>query len=381
MLRRNSPVRVSFALASAATALTLTLGVVLVPQGQEPGTPRAAADLVGAPVAERVTTTSRDSERATAAPAADEVTESDVTTAGPDAAPVSGGSRGSDTGRGSGAADLPAYTVQDSGKPITELPALRVRTSDQVLRKLPPGPVPGDPFTFQIGTLNILGSQHARNGTGRAAALAGAIAGRGVDLVGLQEVQDDQLAVLRARLDGYSIWPGQSLGNQGVRLQIAFRDSLFEMVDSGSITTVFDFQQRPVPWVTLRERATGAEFHVIDVHNSPGGQEAGRDSATGEEIGLINSLKSTGKPVFIMGDTNEHTEFACRVAAATGMVGSNGLNASGGCNAGAGPIKIDHVLGVGGVDFSDHVVDYGAPVAASTDHAFVHATVTVTPGG
>lgn len=266
---------------------------------------------------------------------------------------------------------------------LVRVPPYKVAKTRQSIEKIPPGPpppVPGDPFSFRIGTLNILGSQHRGGGTSRASALAGAIQGRGVDIVGMQEVQDDQLAVLQNQLSGYTIWPGQSLGNQGVRLQVAWRDSMFSLVGTGSITTTFDHQQRPIPWVLLEERATGGQFYVIDVHNSPRDQEGDRDAATGEEIALINQLQGTGKPVFIVGDMNEHTEFFCRVAASTGMVGSNGASYSGGCNTGAGPIKIDWIMGSGGeVDFSGHVVDYGDPIRYATDHAFVHADVRVAP--
>ncbi|MDP2772701.1 MAG: endonuclease/exonuclease/phosphatase family protein, partial [Nocardioides sp.] len=267
-----------------------------------------------------------------------------------------------------------------SGKTsLVRIPPYKVVKAPPTIEKLPPGPVPGDPFSFRLGTLNILGSQHRGGGTSRASALAGAIQGRGVDIVGLQEVQDDQLRVLQSQLGGYTIWPGQGLGNQGVRLQIAWRDSLFSLQDTGSITTTFDHQQRPIPWVLLQHRATQGEFYVIDIHNSPRDQERDRDAATGEEIALINQLRSTGKTVFIVGDTNEHTEFFCRVAASTGMVGSNGAYYSGGCNTGAGPIKIDWIMGGGEVDFSGHVVDYGSPIRSATDHAFVHAEVRVTP--
>jgi endonuclease/exonuclease/phosphatase family metal-dependent hydrolase len=270
-----------------------------------------------------------------------------------------------------------ARTEAVSGLVAPKAPPYRLKSAGAPLRRVPPGPVPGDPFTFQVGTLNVQGSQHRANGTGRAALHASTILGRGVDLVGFQEVQDDQLGVLRARLPGWTIWPGQALGNQGVRLQIGWRDDLFELVDTGSITTTFDHQSRPIPYVLLRDRATTGEFWVIDLHNSPRDQEADRDGATGAQIALVNQLKATGKPVLLMGDTNEKTEFGCRVSAATGMIGSNGATPSS-C-VGAGPIKIDKIMGVGGVAFSGHVVDYGAPVRAATDHAFVRATVTVTP--
>lgn len=385
MLRRPPLSRTSLLLAVLVTAAVIALGTVLVR-----GPVRSPAVVDASPntsalrapgVDDRAAATSRDAGRPTVTPS------SEVSTTAPPSpvpapvptVPTDAAAPADTAGAPEQPSTKPAADLAAASERVAALPPFRVREA-RTLRKEPPGPVLGDPFTFQIGTLNIQGSQHRANGTGRAAALAGAIEGRGVDLVGLQEVQDDQLAVLQSRLEDYTIWPGQSLGNQGVRLQIAFRDSLFALVDTGSITTTFDFQRRPIPWVLLQERATGAEFYVIDVHNSPRDQEADRDAATGAEISLINSLRSTGKPVFVVGDANERTEFACRVAAATGLVGSNGLNAGGGgCSTGVGPLKIDHVMGGGGVDFSDHVVDYGAPVPSSTDHAFIRATVTVTP--
>jgi endonuclease/exonuclease/phosphatase family metal-dependent hydrolase len=259
-------------------------------------------------------------------------------------------------------------------------PGSAVEDSSQQTSTRATPPKPGEPFSFRIGTLNILGSQHRGRGTKRAAALAHAIRDRGVDLVGMQEVQDDQLAVLKDRRPGYRFWPGQSLGNQGVRLQIAWRKSMFSLVDTGSITTTFDHQQRPIPWVRLENRASGGQFYAIDVHNSPRDQEGARDSATAEQIRLIKRLRDTGKPVFILGDTNERTEFVCRVAARTGMVASNGASHSRDCNTGSGPLKVDWVMGTGGrVDFSRHRVDYGDPIRHATDHAFVHARVQVAP--
>ncbi|MGZ4745295.1 MAG: endonuclease/exonuclease/phosphatase family protein [Oryzihumus sp.] len=275
-----------------------------------------------------------------------------------------------------------------TGTTMDTLPPYHVEQVRQPLRKQPAGPpppTPGTPFTFQVGTLNVLGSQHTAGkggygpGTSRAAALSSAIVSRGVDLLGMQEMQDDQLAVFQHQLPGYGIWPGHALGNNGVRLQIAYRYDTFDIADTGTITTVFDHMMRPIPYVLLTNRATGGQFYVVDVHNSPQGLEAERDQATGSEISLLDSLRATGKPVLLMGDTNEHTEFMCRVAAATGFVAYNGGHYSGGCDTGSGPIKIDWIMGGNGVSFTSPVVDYGAPVPSATDHAFVHATTTITP--
>lgn len=269
-------------------------------------------------------------------------------------------------------------------RPRPKLPPYRVIKAGKPFVALPPPPDPADPFTFQVGTFNILGSQHTRGpggygpGTVRAGRAAGLITSRGVDIVGLQEVQDDQLNVLLGRLGGYSIWPGRALGNNGVRLQIAYRHDLFELVDTGSISTIFDFQQRPIPWVLLRNRETGGEFYFVNIHNSPVGQESQRDAATGIQIGLVRQLRSTGRPVFLVGDTNEHTEFYCRLGVATGLHAANGGSTTTGCVLPSGPLRIDWILGGGGVAFSGYVQD-GASLAGISDHYFIHATATVTP--
>lgn len=261
-----------------------------------------------------------------------------------------------------------AFKVVPAGKPLA----------------LKPVPQPADPFTFQIGTLNVLGSQHTRGsrrygpGTTRTARAVGMFQSRGVDLLGLQEVQDDQLNVLYGRLGGFGIWPGRALGNNGVRLQIAYNLSLFELVDTGSITTRFDFQSRPIPYVLLRNRATGGEFWVVTIHNSPRTQEADRDSATAAEIALVNRLRATGRPVLVTGDMNEKAEWFCKASTGAGLVAANGGSGAGGCVLPPGPLRIDWIMGGGGVDFSGYVQD-GASLAGITDHYFVHADVTVTP--
>lgn len=249
---------------------------------------------------------------------------------------------------------------------------------------LKPAPQPADPFTFQIGTLNVLGSQHTRGskrfgpGVARTSRAVDMFAGRGTDIVGLQEVQDDQLNVLYNRMGEFGIWPGQALGNNGVRLQIAYRTELFELVDTGSIATRFDFQSRPIPYVLLRNRATGGEFYVVNIHNSPRTQEADRDAATAAEIALFNQLKASGRPVLVTGDMNEKEEWFCKVATGAGMVAANGGSGASGCALPPGPLRIDWIMGGGGVSFSGYVQD-GASLAGITDHWFIRSDVTVTP--
>lgn len=242
--------------------------------------------------------------------------------------------------------------------------------------------------TFRIGALNILGSQHSAGpggygpGTDRAAMAAGLVMSRGVDVLTLSEVQDDQLGVLNSRLAGYSIWPQQALGSNGQRLQIAWRDSQFEMLDGGSVTFTFASQAIPMPYVLLRDRGTGAEFWVISIHTSAGGLEGERDSGTAIAISLMQRLMAeSGKPVLIGGDVNEHEEFFYKVCQATGSLAANGGGA--GCSLPPAPLRVDWMMGGGGagVNFSGYVQD-GATLARISDHYFIHAAVSVNdPGG
>jgi endonuclease/exonuclease/phosphatase family metal-dependent hydrolase len=237
--------------------------------------------------------------------------------------------------------------------------------------------------TFTIASSNVLGSQHTRSrggfgpGTVRAAMTSSLLTSRGVDVGGMQEVQSDQLGVFLTHMPGYSFWPASALGNNGERLQIYWRSSRFTMVDNGSVTYVFSSQHIPLPYVLLRDRASGAEFYVITTHNSPGGLEAQRDIATTTEIALIRQLEATGKPVLITGDMNEHTEFFCKVAEATGMVAANGGSGVGGCHLPPNPLRVDWIMGGHGVSFSDYRQD-AAGLGRASDHYYLYSTATAT---
>jgi len=237
--------------------------------------------------------------------------------------------------------------------------------------------------TFTVAQSNILASLHTVGpggfgpGTVRAGMTAGLLMSRGVDVGGMQEVGEDQLHVLQSRMGGYSFWPAAALGHNSVRNQIYWRDSQFEMKDSGSVSYTFSSMQIPLPYVLLRDRGTGAEFWVISTHNSAGGLEGQRDSATAIEINLIHTLMAKGQPVIITGDMNEHTEFFCRVSAATGMVAANGGNSAGGCHLPPRPLRVDWIMGGHGMSFSGYRQD-AAGLGRASDHYYLYATATAT---
>ncbi len=240
--------------------------------------------------------------------------------------------------------------------------------------------------TFRVGALNILGSQHTAGpggygpGTERAAISSGIIMSRGVDVVTLSEVQDDQLGVLNARLGGYSIWPQQSLGSNGQRLQIAWRSSRFEMLDGGSVT----YLRQPGHPDALRAAPRPADrcrvLGDLD-HTSAGGLEGERDAGTAIAISLMQRLMAeSGKPVIIGGDVNEHEEFFYKVCQATGFLAANGGGA--GCTLPPPPLRVDWIMGGGGggVGFSGYLQD-GSTLARASDHYFIHADARVVDPG
>ncbi len=246
--------------------------------------------------------------------------------------------------------------------------------------------VPSGPF--KVATFNILGSQHTLNssrwkpGHLRARITARMIRERGIDIIGMQEVQADQLAMLQRKLDGaYGIWPGTELGNGGLRLQVAFNSSRFSIIDTGSIITVFYHQQRPIPWVLLRDRATGRSLYVVVIHNSPGGMEAERDAATNDEIRLIKQLKRTGRSVFVVGDANEKEEWFCKIVGRTPLEAANGGTAASqrDCQPPPGYLPVDWVMGRGPFTFSDYAYDEDPQVRRASDHRLVHTMVTMRP--
>ena len=236
---------------------------------------------------------------------------------------------------------------------------------------------------FRIGSFNVLGSQHTvgRGGWGpgrvRARVTARLVAHRRLDVVGMQEVQPDQLHVLRTHMHGYRFWPGASLGYPGVPLQIGWRTHRFERVGAGKIHTPFDHQRRPVPWVLLRDRVTQRTVYVVDIHNSAGPQERSRDAATRHEIRLIRKLRHHHRPVFVLGDMNEKSEWFCRVVGKTDLRAANGGSVHRGhCRPPANP-RIDWVMGSGPVRFSQYHHDQEFPVRFASDHDLVRALVTM----
>ena len=142
------------------------------------------------------------------------------------------------------------------------------------------------------------------------------------------------------------------------------RSTSFDRVTSNASTA------RSVPWVRLRDEATGRRLFVIDVHNSPLNQEADRDSATREEVRLFRRLRDRGVPVLILGDANERREWFCKVARRTGARAANGGTVTDtGCTP-PDPSYVDWLMGDGQLGWRD----YRAQDVKVSDHRLHSAT-------
>jgi endonuclease/exonuclease/phosphatase family metal-dependent hydrolase len=243
-------------------------------------------------------------------------------------------------------------------------------------------------FSFSIGTFNVLGSQHSTprgdhpgfpSARWRNGAAVGLMRAHGVDVLGLQEAQPDQLNALTS-MTGMAAYPGYQFGPNETDNSILYDTSRFEFVSGSHFTIHFMHADRPQTILRLRDRGTGREFYVLNMHASAGGGPYAVTRRAGHLIAVatINRLKADGIPIFLTGDMNDRAEFFCRVAPATGMVASIGGSIAGGCHPLA-RLAVDWILGWGNVSFSNQWEDRSAVARKISDHFFVSATANVGP--
>jgi hypothetical protein len=254
-----------------------------------------------------------------------------------------------------------------------------------------PAPVALPPVAqFRMATFNVLGASHTSGGGKAAGKASGAsrmsgtlalIAQHQVSVVGFQEMQGSQRGVFYARAKGWQLFPGNALGNAGEN-SIGWDSNVWDLVKTQTISIpYFNGRARPMPYILLRDKATGVQAYFANFHNPADtrqfrNQQRFRSEAERREIELFNSLQKTNIPVFVTGDMNEREEYFCRVAGATGMKAAAGGSTSGGCVV-PRPTQIDWILGSPGAQFTAYGIDRGALVRRTSDHPIVTATVVV----
>lgn len=243
------------------------------------------------------------------------------------------------------------------------------------------------PVTLKIGTFNVLGSQHSAAGgdrrnfpaaSWRTPQAASLIKQHGVDVVGLQEAQEDQLNGLQ-RATGFAAYPGYAFGAKETDNSILYNTAKFEFVDGSSFPVTFMHAVRPQTILKLRDRATGREMYFVNMHVSAGHDQKNTGTRIAGQLkgaDVVNDLRASGLPVFVTGDMNDRAEFFCRFLPRTGGVAAVGGSISGGCHP-PGRMAVDWVVGSSDVSFSNYWQD-GTPQARKiSDHYLVSATATV----
>ncbi|KRF30263.1 hypothetical protein [Nocardioides sp. Soil805] len=190
---------------------------------------------------------------------------------------------------------------------------------------------PRNGYGVRITTFNILSSAMARGGIDRAGRAARWVQKEEATVAAFQEVAKDQLRHMQKALPGYNFFPRRTLGTRGSAIQIAFKTSEVKVMETGHVMRPFLGWQRPIPYMRLRDRDTGRGFWVMAIHNAPGTHETERDVSTRKEIAKIKQMLGKDRPVFVIGDVNERSEFCSQVARATPLVSMNGGTAKRPC--------------------------------------------------
>ncbi len=177
--------------------------------------------------------------------------------------------------------------------------------------------------SIRVMTFNVDGSSFPREGPNawsrRQALNVATILRHDPDLIGFQEVAEDNLAVYRQRLTEYDHVAGNAYGDNPPEeyTSIFWRAARLALVASGQfwLSRTPDAPSRdwgvPYPmgvtWVRLRERETGVEFVHLNTHF-----EDGPDGATSRlegsrlVVGQAAALQQGRLPAIMTGDFNDN---------------------------------------------------------------------------
>lgn len=237
---------------------------------------------------------------------------------------------------------------------------------------------------INLASFNVLGASHTRASTryatysSRMAKTVNLFNARNLQVVGLQEFQDPQKAqflkltgdtfgMFHIDTDGDGPKPGDTDN------AIIWRKSAMELVSSETIgVPYFKGNERRMPVVLLREKATGRTAYFINVHNpanTQGPAQRWRNRAVVIEKNKMTELRQTGRPVFLMGDFNDREEAFCPLTAKKLSISPNSIPS----NACALPrqFSIDWIFAAGQTRFSYYLRDTSTQQARISDHPIV----------
>ena len=235
-----------------------------------------------------------------------------------------------------------------------------------------------------IGSFNVLGASHTVSSRRFATAAVrmpkelAVLNGYQADVVGLQELQDEQKArLLQLAGDTFGIfhWKGRADGPGDTDNSIIWRNSTMGLLDSGTYDIpYFGGKIRHVPWVLLQQKATGRTAYFMNVHNPAdvhGPAQRWRNRAIAIERAKIIELRQSGRPVFLTGDFNDRQLAFCPLTADKLTISPNSVPSTS-C-APPKQFSIDWIFAAGQTRFSYFIRDTSTQQANISDHPFVFA--------
>lgn len=245
------------------------------------------------------------------------------------------------------------------------------------------------PVTFRVATFNVLGDSHTGPGgnkpgypdaSARMSMAIGILRAHQIDVVGFQEFESTQYHMFTARAGEYATYPGLSEGNKSVRFNIAWRRSMWSLVEAHTIPVPYAGGGRiGMPVVLLENTQTGRRAWFANFHNpadtpSLGSNARWRAIGSDLEVNHLTELhRLTGHPVVVTGDFNERAEIFCKFTAGGVFVAAAGGSNNGSCLP-PPRMGVDWVFGSNDVAFEGYAVS-GTGVAS--DHDIVHAQATL----
>jgi endonuclease/exonuclease/phosphatase family metal-dependent hydrolase len=179
-----------------------------------------------------------------------------------------------------------------------------------------PGALAGDPL--RVMTFNIRYDNPADGEDGwanRKAKVASMIRFHGADVVGLQEALRNQIADLEAALPQLGWFgAGRSAARDGEHCAVLYRRDRLEVLAEDTFwlsetpavagSRAWDAAlPRIVTWGRLKDRRTGAVFHLFNTHFDHRGEAARRESARLLR-GKVVEIAGAGGPAVVTGDLN-----------------------------------------------------------------------------
>jgi alpha-tubulin suppressor-like RCC1 family protein len=241
---------------------------------------------------------------------------------------------------------------------------------------------------FTLGTLNVLGDIHTspyKDVDWRAPArIRAEWQGDGLrelglpDIFGTQEVVDNQYdALMRATGNAYAAWPGTWRNYKSVVTSIWWLKSRWTLVARETFSVPYIGWPKLRPAVRLRNKQTGREIWVINVHNAPQDQQELRNEAVKVEIAKIKEKLADGIPVFFVGDMNEGKTVLCKVITQTPLRSPRGGTVKGGvCVPPSGHLRVDWIFG-SGATWDNYHEWRTTLIGRSTDHHLLMTGVTL----